>query len=97
MKRYIRCSQISNDAKKDIESLVEEYIYQIYDTGLDKSLEEVTMSVLDHVLYDITEVSPESYSQDVVDLANRNNKEFVRLVTDYVNNHYDDYDWFPVD
>lgn len=93
MKRYIKCSHLSNDAKADIESLSDEYLYQAYDNDPEQSLDEVIVSVLDHVIDEIVEISPEAYSPDIVDAAKRRDRSIVDVVTAYVVTAYDDYDW----
>lgn len=86
---------LSLEDKKQLLDLVSSQLYECYDNYSDDGLDdnEILDLVLEHVQYEICEICPEDWSDLVIYQAKNLSRSFREIVSTYVMEHIDDYNW----
>lgn len=87
--------RLSSADKDQILELAEDMLYQTWDNSPEYDLDEAYDSVVDHVIFVITEMDSDGdYSQAAKQYADYENIAFTSMIRQYVEEHYDDYRWY---
>lgn len=84
----------SSDVKTEVTQLAEDMLYQIWENDKETTLEDATQSVIEHIEMVVNEMDDDGVHKNIQKFASESNPQFVKLVTEYVKDHYDDYKWY---